>query len=118
VRKSTRISIAPPWLELGITLASLLIGFVLLVAGGSLWLYAGAIGLGGAASFAVSTVRARRMATAVEQARDETGSTPIVRTAWPGSARKIFFAYLGLLVLLFVVLFVVLVAATVAEPFG
>jgi hypothetical protein len=41
-----------------------------------------------------------------------------VQTAWPGWRGKIFFAYLGLLVLLVVVLFVVLVAATVAERFG
>jgi hypothetical protein len=58
------------------------------------------------------------MGPPMERVRRATGYIPVVETAWPGWARKIFFGYLGLLVLLVVALFVLLVGATLDERFG
>jgi hypothetical protein len=112
------VRLHPPFLELGITLAASVTGIVLLFTGQALWLFAGVNALGFVLAFAIGTLRARQLKPAMNQIRRDTGYTPWVQTVWPTWARRAFFIYLGLLVLLVVLLFFLFVGATLDERFG
>ena len=108
----------PPYVEIGIVLVSLIAGLALLVAGLSVWLYAGVVAIGGSLAFSIGVARAGRLRPAIEDVRRETGYTPWVETVWPSWARKLFFAYLALVVLLAVGLIILALAVAFAERFG